>query len=90
MEEFAGKLVVIDPGIPAPLPIAALDSLIGKFQRYETAIENKLYRALHEFERLQRSRKGEKLPLAATVDVGLHRDTEHLASFGNAAPPNAA
>jgi hypothetical protein len=83
LEEFAGKLVVIDPGIPALLKTDALDSLIGKFQRYETAIENKLYRALHELERLQRGRKGEKLPVPATVDVGLHGDKEHLASFGN-------
>lgn len=27
LEEFAGKMVVIDPGIPAPLKTAALDSL---------------------------------------------------------------
>jgi hypothetical protein len=83
LQEFTGKLVVIDPGIPAPLKTDAIDSLIGKFQRYETAIENKLYRALHELERLQRGRKGEKLPAPATVDVGLHSDNEHLASFGN-------
>lgn len=83
LEEFAGKTVVIDPGIPAPLKPTVLDSLTGKFQRYETAIENKLYRALHELERLQRGRKGEKLPAPATVDVGLHSDNEQLASFGN-------
>ena len=83
LDEFTGKMVVIDPGIPAPLKPAALDSLTGKFQRYETAIENKLYRALHELERLQRGRKGEKLPVPATLDVGLHSDNEHLASFGN-------
>lgn len=59
------------------------DSLTGKFQRYETQIENKLYRALHELERLQRGRKGEKLLVPATVDVGLHSDHEQLASFGN-------
>lgn len=83
LEAFAGKIVVIDPGIPAPLNTDVVDSLIGKFQRYETAIENKLYRALHELERLQRGRKGEKLPIPATVDVGLHSANEHLASFGN-------
>ena len=83
LEEFTGKMVVIDPGIPALLKTDAIDSLIGKFQRYENAIENKLYRALHELERLQRGRKGEKLPVPATVDVGLHSDNEHLASFGN-------
>ena len=83
LEEFTGKTVVVDPGIPALLKPAALDSMTGKFQRYETAIENKLYRALHELERLQRGRKGEKIPVPATVDVGLHGDNEPLASFGN-------
>lgn len=83
LEAFAGKVVVIDEGFPAPLKPVAIDSLIGKFQRYETAIENKLYRALHELERLQRGRKGEKLPVPATVDIVLHGDKEHLASFGN-------
>ena len=60
LEEFTGKLVVIDPGIPAPLKTDAIDFLIRKFQRYETAIENKLYRALHELDRLQRGRKCER------------------------------
>lgn len=83
LEEFAGKTVVIDPGIPAPLKTEAIDPLIGKFQRYETSIENKLYRALHELERLQRGRQGEKLPVPATVDVDLHSDNAQLASFGN-------
>ncbi len=83
LEAFAGKVVVIDEGLPAPLKPVALDSLIGKFQRYEAATEGKLYRALHELERLQRGRKGEKLPVPATVDVGLHSDNEQLASFGN-------
>lgn len=60
LEEFTGKPVVIDPGIPASLKTDAIDFLIRKFQRYETAIENKLYGALHEFERLKRGRKCER------------------------------
>lgn len=60
LEAFAGKLVVINEGIPALLKPVTLDSRIGKFQRNETAIENELYRALHGFERLQRGRKCER------------------------------
>lgn len=83
LEDLAGKTVVIDPGIPARLSTTALDSLVGKFQRYETAIENKFYRAMNQLERLQRMRQGENLPAPATLDVGLHTDKQPLASFGN-------
>lgn len=73
LEAFAGKLVVINEGIPALLKPVALDSLIGKFQRNETAIENKLYRALHEFERLQRGRKCERYEQKSPVlFLGFH------------------
>jgi hypothetical protein len=41
-------------------------------QRYETAIENKLYRAINQLERLQRIRKGEPVPAPQSVDVSLH------------------
>ena len=39
---------VLDPGLPAKIgaPIAA--NLVAGFQRYETAIENKLYRAINQ------------------------------------------
>jgi hypothetical protein len=48
----------VDPGLPARLPAAAVETLLT-FQRYETAAENKLYRALHQLERLQRMRRGD-------------------------------
>ena len=74
---------MLDPGLPAPLPESAVEHLVGRFQRYETAIENKLYRAMNQLERLQRLRLGEKLPAPATLDMGVHLDQEPLASFGN-------
>lgn len=82
-ELLNGKTVVVDPGLPAPLPESAVEHLVGRFQRYETAIENKLYRAMNQLERLQRLRLGEKLPAPATLDMGVHLDQEPLASFGN-------
>jgi hypothetical protein len=44
------------------------DSLF-KFMRYETHIERGLYKALHELQRLQAVRSGERVPAPAVVDV---------------------
>jgi len=42
---------------------------LDKLSRYETSLERGLLRALHELERLQRTRAGEYLPPPAAVDV---------------------
>ena len=49
---------------------------LSGFQRYETAIENKLYRAIHELERIQRMRKGEFVPAPQSLDVSIHSERE--------------
>ena len=77
------------PGTGPSLSQMAIDSLITKFQRYETAIENKLYRPMNQLERLQRLRRGDPIAAPASVDVSLHPDPDLLqettmASFGNA------
>jgi hypothetical protein len=72
--DMLGKTVVLDPGLPARLSADAVDALCNKYQRYECAIENKLYRAMHQLERLQRMRRGEMLPAPAAVDVALRGD----------------
>ena len=41
----------------------------GKLIRYETSIERGIYKALHELQRLQATRNGEKVPLPVAVDV---------------------
>ena len=41
--------------------------------RYETAIERSIYRALHELQRLQASRLGEKPPAPISVDVDISK-----------------
>ncbi len=46
----------------------------GKFVRYENSIERGIYKALHELERLQARRKGEKVPLPLAVDVDVSGD----------------
>ncbi len=50
------------------------DEAFTKFQRYEAHIERGLYRALHELERLQAKRRGEKVEAPRVVDVGVHMD----------------
>jgi len=73
LEKLGGqKVVVIDPGIPSRLSADAVDALASKFGRYETQIENRLFRHLHELERLQRLRCGEHVPAPASVDVAIH------------------
>jgi hypothetical protein len=45
--------------------------------RYETAIERQLYKALHELQRLQAARRGECIPMPVTVDVELSGDNNN-------------
>lgn len=46
----------------------------GKLIRYESSIERGIYRALHELQRLQAARMGEKPPLPVAVDVDVEKD----------------
>lgn len=41
----------------------------GKFTRYEVSLERGIYKALHELQRLQAARAGEKPPLPVAIDV---------------------
>lgn len=45
---------------------------MDKLNRYETALERSLYRAMHELERLQRARLGEPMPPPAVADLTVH------------------
>ena len=49
--------------------------------RYETAIERQIYKALHELIRLQMARRGEKPPAPLAIDVELsHQDLNGFVS----------
>jgi hypothetical protein len=80
VEETCGALV--DPGSPAPMQCGSVQPLVSLYQRYMTAIEQQLYRALHELERLQRMRRGEHLPAPAAVDVTVHAEPHGPDAFG--------
>jgi hypothetical protein len=75
--------LVIEPGLPAPMSGESVEALAGTFQRYESAMENKLYRAMNQLERLQRMRQGEHVSAPASVDVAVHADGQGVGSFGN-------
>jgi hypothetical protein len=62
---------ILDPGLPARISADHFESLM-KMQRYETSIDNKLYRDMHEPERVQRLSKGEPVPALAALDVTIH------------------
>lgn len=46
----------------------------GKLVRYETSIERGIYKALHELQRLQAARMGEKPPAPIAIDVDFSKD----------------
>ncbi len=48
---------------------ADIERLSSVYLRYQTTIENRLYKAMHELERLQRMRKGEAVASPVMVDV---------------------
>lgn len=70
--DINGQAVVVDPGLRARISSEAADVLANILARYETALENRLCRCLNQLERLQRLRKGEKIPAPASVDIAVH------------------
>ena len=48
----------------------------GKFTRYETSIERGIYKAMHELQRIQAARNGEKPPLPMALDVIIDHENE--------------
>jgi hypothetical protein len=60
-------------GIVLSYDLANHDSY-GKFTRYETCLERGIYKALHELQRIQATRMGEKSPLPVAIDVNVTRE----------------
>ena len=68
IERYSGKTEVIDPGLPSRLSVSDVGDL-QRLLRYETSIENKLYRAVNQLERLRRTRHGDKIPAPARASA---------------------
>ena len=75
-EQDCPTLITSELGLSTAIGALSSINLVSGFQRYETAIENKLYRAIHELERRQRMRKGEYVPAPQSVDVSIHSERE--------------
>lgn len=65
-----GRWVVDKPGYTPKFDKDAVKPLENLYLRYEKSLENRLYRALHELERIQRARKGDSIPPPISVDIG--------------------
>ncbi len=52
----------------------AHNDIYGKIIRYETSIERGIYKALHELQRLQAARSGEKTPLPVAIDIDINNE----------------
>ena len=84
---LAANLHVSKKGQGARVSADTVDALASKFGRYETQAENRLFRHLHELQRLQAMRRGEVVAAPASLEVAVHTDTQPLASFGNLPQP---
>lgn len=69
--------IVKNDGYHAKITKDNIKELTNTFQRYEITAENRFFKTLHELERIQRMRKGERLPPPVNVDV-----TNSSSSFG--------
>jgi len=88
--------VVLDPGLPALIDSESGQKLVVIYQRYESTLLARLFRTLHELERLQRMRKGEPVPAPVAVDVGIQAeagartsaDSSKTQNLGSGSDPN--
>ena len=53
---------IVDPGLPASLSATKVEQLVN-MTRYETAHENRIYRAVNQLRQLQSERRGSPTPL---------------------------
>lgn len=52
----------------------AHNDIYGKLIRYESSIERGIYKALHELQRIQSARMGEKPPAPIAIDVDISKE----------------
>lgn len=65
--------VVVNEGYVPKVNGGAIQSLSEIYLRYEITVENRMYRAIHELQRLQATRKGEGSPLPLSLDINLDK-----------------
>ena len=63
------ETVVDNEGYTPKVGVFAVEKLSDTYLRYETTIENRLYKALHELQRIQLTRNGEAVPPPVAIDI---------------------
>lgn len=71
------ETIVENEGYTPQVGQDAVEKLSGTYLRYEIAIENRLYKALHELQRLQSARNGESVPPPIALDVDVSGGKEN-------------
>lgn len=71
--EFTETIVENEGYIPV-LKDTSVEKLTSTYLRYEIALENRMYKAIHELQRLQANRNGEKIPPPLAVDIDMSGD----------------
>lgn len=75
-EDFRGTITTKSLGSALSYDFANNDTY-GKLIRYEASIERGIYKALHELQRLQAARNGEKVLLPVAIDVDVSGEKEN-------------
>ena len=65
------ETVVDNEGYVPQIDETDVETLSSTYLRYETTIENRLYKALHELQRVQAARNGEAVPPPVAIDVSV-------------------
>ena len=66
------EIGIIKEGYKSVVGPEIVNNLGNIYFRYEKSIENRLYKSIHELERLQRIRKGEKISAPIVGDMNIH------------------
>lgn len=68
------ETIVESEGYTPILKDVSVEKLTSTYLRYEIALENRMYKAIHELQRLQANRNGEKIPPPLAVDIDMTGD----------------
>ena len=68
------QTIVDNEGYTPIVGVIAVEKLSDTYLRYETTIENRLYKALHELQRIQLARNGEAVPPPVAIDIDISGD----------------
>jgi len=68
------ETTVINEGYTPTVNNEVVERLFATFLRYEIALENRMYKSIHELQRMQSVRNGENVPPPLALDVDMTGD----------------